>query len=91
MKRAEHKAQMGEKRNSLRILVGKPQRKIPLRRPRPKHRWVVNIKMEVRDTGWCGMDSTELVQNRDQCRSLVASHEGFSFMELVKYFQVTKS
>jgi hypothetical protein len=41
---------MGEKRNVYRILVGK--------RPlgRPKRRWVVNIKMDLRDIGWDGLD-----------------------------------
>jgi hypothetical protein len=41
MRWAGHVAQIGEKRNAYRILVGKPERKIPLGRPR--HRWVDNI------------------------------------------------
>jgi hypothetical protein len=44
---------MGRKRNANRILVGKPEGKRPL--GRPKHRWVVNIKMALRETGWDGM------------------------------------
>jgi hypothetical protein len=46
----------GEKRNAYRILVGKPEGKIPLGRPR--HRWVDNIKVDLRETGWgwCGLD-----------------------------------
>jgi hypothetical protein len=40
---------MGEKRNAYRILVGKPEGKIPLGRPR--RRWVDNIKMDLREIG----------------------------------------
>jgi hypothetical protein len=42
-----------EKRNTYRILVGKPEGKRPLGRPR--RRWVDNIKMDLRDVGWVGM------------------------------------
>jgi hypothetical protein len=45
---------MGEKRNTYRILVRKPEGKIPLGRPRC--RWVDNIKMDLREVGWDGMD-----------------------------------
>jgi hypothetical protein len=45
---------MGEKRNVYRILVGKPEGKRPLGRPR--YRWVDNIKMDLREIGWDGMD-----------------------------------
>jgi hypothetical protein len=45
---------MGEKRNTYRILVGKPEGKRPL--GRPKRRWVINIKMDFRQIGWDGMD-----------------------------------
>jgi hypothetical protein len=44
-----HLARMGEKRNSYRILVGKPEGKKPLGRPR--YRWVNNIKMNLREVG----------------------------------------
>jgi hypothetical protein len=59
----------GAKRNSYRILVGKPEEKRPLRRPR--RRWVDNIKMDLRDIGWDGMDWIDLAQDRDQWRALV--------------------
>jgi hypothetical protein len=45
---------MGKKRNTYKILVGKPEGKRPLGRPR--RRWVNDIKMDLRETGWDGMD-----------------------------------
>jgi hypothetical protein len=45
---------MGEKRNACRILVGKPEGKRSLGRPR--RRWVDNIKMYLREIGWDGLD-----------------------------------
>jgi hypothetical protein len=59
----------GEKRNAYRILVGNPEGKRPLGRPR--HRWVDNIKMDLREIRWDGMDWNDLAQDRDQCRALV--------------------
>jgi hypothetical protein len=60
---------MGTKRNARRILVGKPEGKRPLGRPR--RRWVNNIKMYHRAIGWDGMDWIVLAQDRDQWRALV--------------------
>jgi hypothetical protein len=60
---------MRETRNTYRILVGQPEGKRPLGRPR--YRLVNNIKMDLRETGWDGMDWIELAQNRDQWRALV--------------------
>jgi hypothetical protein len=51
----------GEKRNAYRILVGNPEGKIPLERPRC--RWVDNIKMDLREIGWDGMDWIDLAQD----------------------------
>jgi hypothetical protein len=52
-----------------RIMVGKPEGKRPLERPR--RRWVDNIKMDLREIGWDGMDQIKLAQDRGQWRSLV--------------------
>jgi hypothetical protein len=49
--------------------VGKPEGKRPLGRPR--RRWVDNIKMDLREIGWDGMDSIDLVEGRDLCRAIV--------------------
>jgi hypothetical protein len=54
---------MGEKRNACRILVGKLECKRPLERPR--RRWVDNIKMDLREIGWDGIDWIDLAQDRD--------------------------
>jgi hypothetical protein len=60
---------MEEKRNAYRILVGKPEGKRPLGRPR--RMWVENIKMYLREIGWNGMDWIDLAQDRDQWRAFV--------------------
>jgi hypothetical protein len=52
-----------------RILVGKPEGKRPLGRPR--RRWVDNIKMDLGEIGWDGRDWIKLAQDRDQWRALV--------------------
>jgi hypothetical protein len=49
-----HVARIGATRNAYRILVGKPEAKRPLGRPR--RRRVYNIKMDLREIGWDGMD-----------------------------------
>jgi hypothetical protein len=60
---------LGETRNAYRILVGKPEGKNPLGRPR--RRWMDNIKMDLREIGWDGRDWIKLAQDRDQWRALV--------------------
>jgi hypothetical protein len=60
---------MREKRNAYRILVGKPEGKRPLGRPR--RRWEDNIRIDLREIGWGGMDWIDLAQDRDQWRALV--------------------
>jgi hypothetical protein len=69
MRMAGDVARMGEKKNAYRILVGKPEGKRPLGGPR--HRWVDNIKMVLREIEWGGMNWIDLAQDRDQWRALV--------------------
>jgi hypothetical protein len=54
----------GEKMNACRILVGKPEGRTQLRRPR--RRWVYNIKMDLREIGWDGMNWIHVAWDRDQ-------------------------
>jgi len=60
---------MGERRGVYSFLVGKPDGKRPLRRPR--HRWEDNIKMDIREVGCGGMEWIDLAQDRDRWRALV--------------------
>ena len=62
---------MGEGRGVHRILVGKPERKRPMGRPR--HRWEDNIKMDLQEVGGAGGDWMELVQDRERWRALVST------------------
>jgi hypothetical protein len=59
---------MGAKRTAYRILVGKPEGKRPLGRPRC--RCVDNIKMDLRKIRWDGMNWINVAQDRDQWRAL---------------------
>jgi hypothetical protein len=63
-----HLAHMGEGRSVHRVLVGKPEGKRPVGRPR--HRWEDNIKMELQEVRGGG-DWMELAQDRDRWRALV--------------------
>jgi hypothetical protein len=69
MRWAGHVARIGEERNAYRILVGKPEGRRPLGRPR--RRWVGNIKMDLGGIGWVDVDWIDLAQDRDQWRALV--------------------
>ena len=66
---AEQVARMGERRQVYRVLVGKPDGKKPLGRPR--HRWEDNIKMNLQEVGCGGMDWIEVAQDRDRWRAFV--------------------
>jgi hypothetical protein len=69
MRWAGHVARRLEKGNAYRILVGKPEGKRQLGRPRRK--WLDNIKVDLREIGWDCMDWIDLAQDRDQWRALV--------------------
>jgi len=60
---------MEERRGVYRILVGKPEGRRPLERPR--RRWEDNIKMDLQEVGCGGMDWIELIQYMDRWRALV--------------------
>jgi hypothetical protein len=60
---------MGERRGAYRALVGKPEGRRPLERPR--RRWEDTIKMDLREVGWGGMDWINLAEDRDRWRALV--------------------
>jgi hypothetical protein len=69
MKWAGYVARLGEKRNAYRIFVGNPEGKRLLGRQRC--RWMDNIKMDLGEIGWDGIDWFDLAQDRDQWRALV--------------------
>jgi hypothetical protein len=60
---------IGEGRGVYRVLVGMPEPKRPLGRPR--HRWEDNIKMDLREIGIDGANWIQLAQNRVQWRAFV--------------------
>jgi len=66
-----HVARMGQERGVHRVLVGKPEGKRPLGRPR--RRWEDNIKMDLQEVGGCCGDWMELAQDRDRWRALVST------------------
>jgi hypothetical protein len=66
---AKHAPRMGEKMNAYTILVGKPEGKRPLGRPR--RRWLDNIKMGLREIGWVVMHWIDVTQERNQWKVLV--------------------
>jgi hypothetical protein len=62
---------MGEGIGAYRILVGRPEGRRPLGRPR--RRWKDNIKMDLQEVGWGGMDWIDMAQDRDRWRALVSA------------------
>ena len=71
MRWAWHVALMGEGRGVHRVLIGKPEGKRPLGRPR--RRWEDNIKMDLKEVGGSCGDWMELAQDRDRWRALVGT------------------
>jgi hypothetical protein len=71
MRWAGHVARLGEKRNAYRLLVGKPEGKRPLGRPR--RRWVDNIRMDLGEVGWGDVDWIGLAKDGNRWRALVNS------------------
>jgi hypothetical protein len=69
MRWAGHVARMGEARGAYNILVGRPEGRRPLGRPR--HRWEDNILMDLREIGFGDMDWIHWAQDRDRWRALV--------------------
>ena len=75
MRWAGHVARMGEDRGVHRVLVGKPEGKRPLGRPR--RRWEDNMKMDLQEVGGARGDWMELAQDRDGWRALVGTVRNF--------------
>jgi hypothetical protein len=71
MRWAGHVARMGENRGVHRLLVGKPEGKRPLERPR--RRWEDNIKMALQEVGGGRGDWMELAPDRESWRALVGT------------------
>ena len=73
-------ARMGKGRGVYRVLVGKPEGKRPLGRPRC--RWEDNIKMDLREVGGGGGDWMELAQDTDRLRALVGTVRKLQFPKM---------
>jgi len=71
MRWAGHMAHMGEERGVYRVLVGKPEGRRPLGRPR--HGWADNIRMDLQEVGCAYMDWIGLARDRDRWRTLVGA------------------
>jgi hypothetical protein len=69
MRWAGHVARMGEGIGAYRVLVGRPEGRRPLGSPR--RRWEDNIKMDLQEVGWGGVDWTDMAQDRGRWRALV--------------------
>jgi len=66
---AGHVARMGERRGAYTVLVGKPEGKKPLGKPR--RRWEDGIEMDLQEVGWRHVDWVDFAQDRDRWRAVV--------------------
>jgi hypothetical protein len=71
MRWAGHVARMGVGRNVYRVLVGQTEGKRP--REKPRHRWEDGIKIDLRESGWGGVEWIHLAQDRDRWRAVVSA------------------
>ncbi|KAJ4432119.1 hypothetical protein ANN_20734 [Periplaneta americana] len=78
---AGHVTRVGESRNAYRVLVGRPEGKRPLGRPR--RRWEDNIKMDLRDVGYDDRGWINLAQDRDRWRAYVRAAMNFRNIKIV--------
>jgi hypothetical protein len=62
---------MGEGRGAYRILLGRPEGRRPLGRPR--RRWEDNIKINLQEVGWKGVDWIDMTEDRDRWRAVVSA------------------
>jgi hypothetical protein len=69
---------MGEERKVYKVLVGKPEGKRPLGRPRRK--WEDGVRMDLRDIGLGGVDWIGLAQNRDRWWAVVSAVTNLRFL-----------
>jgi hypothetical protein len=79
---------MWEKRNAYRLLVGKPDGKRSLERPR--HVWVDNIRVDLREVGWGDVNRIGLAQDRNKWRALVNSVLNLGVHELLGNYGVAQ-
>jgi hypothetical protein len=82
MRWAGHVTRIGAKRNACMVLVGKREGKMLLRRIRS--RWVNNIKMDLREIKWGGMDWIRLAQGRGQGRVLVSAIMNLKYWDILE-------
>jgi hypothetical protein len=71
MRWAGHVARIGEERNVYRVLMGKPEGKRSVGRPR--RRWEDGIRVDLREIGWGSVDWIQLAQVRDRWRAVVSA------------------
>jgi hypothetical protein len=88
MRWAGHVSRMGEKRNAYRLLVGKPEGRRPLGRPR--HRWLDNIRMDLVEVGWGDVEWIGLSQDRDRWRALVNLVSTLGLHKMLENYRLSK-